>query len=95
MTPDLPWSAMLKIAGVQNADIAAATGLSAGYVSRQLNGKKPLQYKVRQACLVAIRARQREWYLPVLELVRQAQLKQWVVIDDPRCHADCRCAPTE
>ncbi len=67
---DLPWGAMLKLAGVKVAEIATRTGLSSAYVYAQLNGRKPMQYNVEMACVAAIREASERWYPPVASMIQ-------------------------
>ena len=67
---DLPWAAMLKVAGVTVAEVAERADLSESYVYQQLRGAKPMQYPTERACKQAIGARQGEWYPAVAALVR-------------------------
>ncbi len=67
---DLPWAAMLKVAGVTVAEVAEAAGLSSDYVYKQLRGDRPLQYPVERACRDLVRLKQEAWYPAVALLVR-------------------------
>lgn len=67
---DLPWAAMLKIAGVRVTEVAEATGLTPSCVQKQLRGARTLQYNVRRECERLIRERRGQWYPGVRELIR-------------------------
>ncbi len=67
---ELPWAAMLKLAGVRVEEVASATGHSLRYVYQQLRGDRPMQYDVRAACTRLLSERKQRWVPVVRSIVR-------------------------
>lgn len=79
---DLPWAAMLKLAGVKISEVAERAGVSPCYVSRQLHGSKPLQYPVERACKQLVGERRENWYPAAVALIQL--LHHWTVENQVR-----------